>query len=66
MMECIKGDNGVVTALINFGGLLFGALSMILVTLAFWPNPVLATGVIGFIVSGVACMFWLRIKDRLK
>lgn len=66
MMECIKGDNGVVTALINFGGLFFGALSMILATLAFWPSPVLATGAIAFMVSGIACVAWIKIKNELR
>lgn len=64
MMECIKGDNGVVTALINFGGLLFGALSMTLASLSFWPGAVVATGTIAFVVSGTCCICWMRIKGE--
>ena len=65
MMECVHGDNGIVTALINFGGLFFGALSMIIAAMAFWPDPALAVGVIAFTISGICSAFWLKIRHAM-
>lgn len=58
MMECIRGNNGIVASLIQCFGMLFGSLSMFLATLPFWPVPTLA---IGSIAAGTALMgllFW--------
>lgn len=66
IMNCIHGDNGIVTALINFGGLLFGAFSMFLAGLPFWPTPSLAVGVIAFVVSALCSGFWIKIKNEFS
>lgn len=62
MMESIQGDNGIVASLINCCGLLFGALSMMLAALSFWPGPVLASGCISAFVSGLCLVAWLCIR----
>ena len=65
MMECVKGDNGIVTALINFGGIFFGAVSMFLASLTIWPTSTLAVGVIAFAISGLCFAFWIKIKNSI-
>lgn len=65
MMQAIHRDNGVVASLINCGGLLFGSLSMLIAQLNFWPNPVLATGFISAVISGLCVFGWnLLVKQN--
>lgn len=58
MMEANRSDNGVVAALIQCGALLFASFSMFLAPLPFWPNPVMAIGVISIVIAGLACIAW--------
>lgn len=62
MLECIKGDNGIVASLIQFGAMLAGSLAMYIATLTVWPNPVLSVGSISFIVAGISFLLWLKIR----
>lgn len=62
MMRAVHGDNGLVASLINCGGLFFGSLSMLLASLPFWGNPVLAVGCIACVVSAVCLFAWLCIR----
>ena len=68
IMESIHGDNGIVASLINCTGLLFGAFSMFLASLAIWPNGILAVGCISAVVSALclaaAVAFARRKADR--
>lgn len=64
MLQVIDRDNGIVASLISCGGLLFGALAMILASLSFWPNPIMAVGFIGSVVSLICLLAWLKIKQE--
>lgn len=59
MMECIRGNNGIVASLIQCGGMLFGSLSMFLATLSFWPLPTLAIGSIAAGTALIGLIFWI-------
>lgn len=62
MMEANRGDNGAVSALIQFGALSFASISMFLAPLTFWPNPVIAIGIIAVTVCGICLLAWPRIS----
>lgn len=64
MMESIQGDNGIVASLINCAGLLFGAVSMLLASLPFWPGAIMAVGCISAVVSGLCLAAWLVVARR--
>lgn len=66
MMEANRGDNGAVSALIQFGALLFASFSMFLAPLPFWPAPVLAIGTIAASVSGLCFLCWRALSARNK
>lgn len=64
MMEIIKGDNGVVTSLINWGHLLAGSLAMFIAAIPIWPTPALGIGCISLIFSIICWRWWLLIKNN--
>lgn len=64
MLNCLKGDTGIVTSLINCGGLLFGSLSMLIATLAFWPTPIIAIGSISACISGICLIAWFYLAKK--
>lgn len=66
LMQCVRGDNGAVTSLINSGTLLCGSLSMLLCSLPFWSGPVTAAGGISCLVAGAAFLGWLRLARRFS
>lgn len=59
MMEQIQGDNGIVASLITCCALFMGSISMILVTLSCWANPIQAVGWIGSLSTAVCLSGWL-------
>ena len=61
LMNCVRGDNGVVTSLINSGALLCGSFSMLLCSLPFWDGAVTAAGAISCLTAGAALLGWLRL-----
>lgn len=65
LMEANKGDNGAVSALIQFGALLFASFSMFIAPLSIWPHPVMAIGVIAAAISGICLLCWLKINSSL-
>lgn len=64
LMQCVKGDNGAVTSLINSCALLCGSLSMFICSLPFWPGHITAVGTITSLVAGIALLSWLRLGRR--
>lgn len=66
MMTANEGDNGIVSSLINCGGLLCGALSMFIATLGFWPGPIIAVGAIALVIAGAGLFFWLKIRGEYR
>lgn len=61
LMNCVRGDNGAVTSLINSGALLCGSFSMLLCSLPFWGGAVTAAGAISCLTAGAALLGWLRL-----
>ena len=61
LMNCVRGDNGAVTSLINSGALLCGSFSMLLCSLPFWDGAVTAAGAISCLTAGTALLGWLRL-----
>lgn len=61
LMQCVRGDNGAVTALINSGALLCGSFSMLLCSLPFWGGAVTAAGAVSCLTAGAAFCGWLRL-----
>ncbi len=61
LMNCVRGDNGAVTSLINSGALLCGSFSMLLCSLPFWDGAVTAAGAISCLTAGAALLGWLRL-----
>lgn len=59
MMQAVKGDNGIVASLIQFGAMMFASIAMLLAPMSFWPTPVMAIGTIAAAVSGICLFFWL-------
>ncbi|MBQ3059498.1 MAG: MFS transporter [Desulfovibrio sp.] len=64
LMQCVKGDNGAVTSLINSCALLCGSFSMLLSTRSFWPGHITAVGCMACVVAGGALVAWLRMGRR--
>lgn len=64
IMSCIKGDNGIVSSLINFGHVLFGAIAMFIAAFSFWPKPTMAVGVIAFLISAICAFWWYKIHSQ--
>lgn len=59
MMEANRGDNGIVSSMIQCCAMLFASLSMFIAPMSFWPNPVLAVGSIGGGISLICLICWL-------
>lgn len=66
MMQSNPGDNGIVSSMINCGGLLFGSFAMFLASLGFWPNPVIAVGCIAFAVSAICLLAWFKLAQNSR
>ncbi|MDO5483631.1 MAG: MFS transporter [Desulfovibrionaceae bacterium] len=66
LMQCVKGDNGTVTSLINSSALLCGSCSMLLCSLPFWTNHIMAIGTITSLIAGGALLAWLRLGRRYE
>lgn len=64
MLKAVRGDNGVVASLIQFGAMLFASVAMVLAPMAFWPGPVTAIGAIAMTVSGICFFYWQKIKNQ--
>lgn len=64
MMECIRGNNGILASLISFGHMLFGSAAMFLAAFSFWPSYTFAVACIAFVISGVCAIWWRKIKDN--
>ncbi len=64
LMQCVKGDNGSATSLINSGALLCGSLSMLLANLPCWPDRITAVGGLTALVAGGAFLAWLCMGRR--
>lgn len=64
MMEIIKGDNGVVTSLINWGHLLAGSLGMFIAAIPIWPTPALGIACVSLVFSLLCWLGWLLIKKN--
>lgn len=62
MMQSVKGDNGVVSSLIQCGAMLFATLSMTLASLPFWSGPVMAIGCIACAASLVCLICFAAMR----
>lgn len=66
LMQSVKGDNGVVSSLIQCGAMLCATLAMFLAALPFWPSPSAAIGWIAALTALICLICWIKITRNEK